>query len=136
MNNSPRHLSEWQRFLLPVWTLTAREIVRFFRQRTRIVVAFGDCAVTSNVVGLRNPLGGPDVVLRRAYVELADHRAGLPAEPGILPALTPRALPLHHVIPVDYFLPGCPPPSARIRALIEGLLNGTPQLSGSMLKFG
>ncbi|MFO1021464.1 MAG: ABC transporter permease [Planctomycetales bacterium] len=39
MNNSPRHLSEWQRFLLPVWTLTAREIVRFFRQRTRIVGA-------------------------------------------------------------------------------------------------
>ncbi len=112
------------------------EFAHRIRRRTRIVVAFGDCAVTSNVVGMRNPLGGPDVVLRRAYVELADHRAGIPSEPGILPTLTPRALPLHQVIPVDFFLPGCPPPSARIRALIEGLLNGTPQLSGSMLKFG
>lgn len=112
------------------------EFAHRLRRRTKIVVSFGDCAVTSNVVGMRNPLGGPDVVLRRAYVELADVNAGIPNEPGIVPALTPRALPLHQVIPVDYFLPGCPPSSDRIRALIEGLLAGTPGLSGPMLKFG
>ena len=28
-------------FLLPVWTLTARELVRFFRQRTRVIGALG-----------------------------------------------------------------------------------------------
>lgn len=106
------------------------------RRRTKIVVSFGDCAVTSNVAGMRNPLGGPEVVLRRAYVDLADVNAGIPSAPGILPPLIERALPVHHVIPVDRYLPGCPPPSGHIRALIENLLGVGGPLDGKMLKFG
>ncbi len=112
------------------------EMAHRIRRRTKVVISFGDCAVTSNVVGMRNPLGGPEVVLRRAYVELAEVNPGVPSAPGILPPLTPRALPIHHVIPVDHFLPGCPPSSAQIRALIENLLNGGPALTGRQLKFG
>ena len=112
------------------------EMARKIRRQTKIVVSFGDCAVTSNVPGMRNPLGGPEVVLRRAYVELADVNAGIPHAPGILPALIERALPVHQVIPVDHYLPGCPPPSGHIRALLENLLGGRGPLEGAMLKFG
>ena len=47
-------------------------------------------------------------------------------------------LPLHEVIPVDLFLPGCPPSAERIRAAIEPLLHGQPpRMEGaSMLRFG
>lgn len=113
------------------------EMARKVRERTRIVVSFGDCAVTSNVCGMRNPLGGPEIVLQRAYVGLAGVNPGFPAASGILPPLLERAAPLHEIIQVDHFLPGCPPSAERIRAFLVGLLtDGKNPLTGSMIKFG
>jgi NAD-reducing hydrogenase small subunit len=45
---------------------------------------------------------------------------------------------LHEVIPVDHYLPGCPPSAARIRAFLEPLLRGElPVMEGpAMLGFG
>ena len=113
------------------------------RARSRVVVSFGDCAVTANVPGLRNLCGGPghssgEAVLRRGYVELADTHPGIPRAPGIVPELLERVLPLHEVIPVDYFLPGCPPSAARIQAFLEVLLRGEPPVmeGPAMLGFG
>ena len=112
------------------------ELALQLRQRSRLVVSFGDCAVTANVPAMRNLWSGVDggsrqSVLDRGYVELAD-------APGIVPELLERVRPLHEVIPVDLYLPGCPPPADRIRAAIEPLLRGEmPELEGAaMLKFG
>jgi NAD-reducing hydrogenase small subunit len=113
------------------------EMARKVRARSKLVVSFGDCAVTSNVCGMRNPLGGPEIVLQRAYVELADVNPGIPSAPGLLPPLLERAVPLHEIIPVDFFLPGCPPSAERIRTFLVGLLaGGRNPLAGPMLKFG
>jgi NAD-reducing hydrogenase small subunit len=108
------------------------------RARSRWVVSFGDCAVTANVPGLRNLLDGAEPVLRRGYLELADHGAQLPFEPGIVPELLERVLPLHAVIPVDLYLPGCPPSAQRIKeALIPLLAGELPRMEGAeMLRFG
>lgn len=113
------------------------ELARTIRQRTRRLVAFGDCAVTGNVTALRNPLGGAEPVLRRAYLDPANLRPQIPAEPGVVPPLLDRVTPLHEAVAVDYFLPGCPPPAARIRMFLEALLAGrAPQLAAENLKFG
>jgi NAD-reducing hydrogenase small subunit len=114
------------------------ELALTLRQRSRMVVSFGDCAVTANVPGLRNLLAGPEAVLERGYVELADRGAQLPFAPGIVPELLEKVLPLHEVIPVDLYLPGCPPSAERIRAALEPLLHGQPpRMEGaSMLRFG
>jgi NAD-reducing hydrogenase small subunit len=108
------------------------------RERSRWVVAFGDCAVSANVPGMRNLLEGADAVLRRGYLELADHGAQLPRAPGIVPELLDRVRPLHEVIPVDLWLPGCPPSAERIKeALIPLLAGQLPRLEGEeMLRFG
>ncbi|MEB3302603.1 MAG: oxidoreductase [Cyanobacteriota bacterium] len=113
-------------------------LARQVRERSRWVVAFGDCAVTANVPGMRNLWDGPEPVLRRGYVELADHGAQLPCAPGIVPELLEQVLPLHQVIAVDLWLPGCPPSAARIKAALLPLLAGElPQLEGAqMLRFG
>lgn len=107
------------------------------RARTKSVIAFGDCAVTGNVTALRNPLGAALPILERSYLELADHNARLPDEPGIVPKLLDRVEPIHAVIEVEAFLPGCPPPADRIRQVLQSLREGRlPQLEGREIKFG
>jgi len=119
------------------------ELALQLRARSRIVVSFGDCAVTGNVPALRNLWaheagGSRQAVLERGYVELADTGGQHPHAPGIVPELLERVLPLHEVIPIDLYLPGCPPSAERIRAAIEPLLAGAmPQLHGpEQLRFG
>lgn len=120
-----------------------RELALLLRARSRLVVSFGDCAVTGNVPALRNLWAGVDggsrqSVLDRGYVELADQSPQHPQAPGILPELLERVLPLHQAIPVDLFVPGCPPSAARIRAVLEPLLQGRlPVMAGAdLLRFG
>lgn len=107
--------------------------IRLIRQRSRILIAFGDCAVTGNVTALRN-LFTVDDVLNRAYRE-ADVVSGMPAGNGIVPRLLNRVRRIHDVVPVDYFLPGCPPSADSIFAFVSDLLAGrTPGAEGR--KFG
>jgi NAD-reducing hydrogenase small subunit len=111
--------------------------IRLVRQRSQVVVSFGDCAVTGNVTACRNNNGGKDGVLKRAYIELPTFNPGIPSDPGVLPELRQRVYPVHQVVSVDFYLPGCPPPAARIRAVLEALLDGkTPKLEGHEIKFG
>jgi NAD-reducing hydrogenase small subunit len=111
--------------------------IRRIRQRTRILVAFGDCAVTGNVTALRNLFSLEDV-LNRAYRE-TDVVIGMPgsttATSDIIPRLLERVLRIHDVVPVDYFLPGCPPSADAIFAFVTDLLAGRrPPAQGR--KFG
>ena len=115
------------------------ELLHKVRARTRILVAFGDCAVTANVPAMRNQFGpgNSESVLQRAYIENARHNPRLPKEKGIVPALLPRVMPVHEVVKVEYFLPGCPPPADNIKALLAPMLTGAkPKLEGMQLKFG
>ena len=113
------------------------EMAHRLRQRSKLVVSFGDCAVTGNVTALRNPLCRAECLLRRAYLETAEVNPQIPQEKGIVPPLLDRVQPLHEVIPVDHFLPGCPPPADRIKALLSQLLDGKPvQLTPEQIKFG
>ncbi len=113
-------------------------MIRLVRQRTKLLICFGDCAVTGNVTALRNSLGAVAPIIERVYVEGADLHGQLPREPGIVPALLDEVRPVHAVVPVDIYLPGCPPPAPRIRAALEQVLAGeTPHLVGrEMIKFG
>ena len=115
------------------------EIIHTVRQRTKLLVSFGDCAVTANVPAIRNQLGlgNAESVLQRAYVEGAQANASVPKEPGIVPALLEKVLPVHEAVHVDHFLPGCPPPVDRIKALMTQVLSGAEiKLAGPQLKFG
>ncbi len=115
------------------------EIVHKVRARTKILVAFGDCAVTANVPAIRNQLGlgNHESVLQRAYIESAQTNPAVPNAPGIVPALLDRVRPVHEVVHVEYFLPGCPPPADRIKAVLTQALTGAePNLEGAQLKFG
>lgn len=109
-----------------------RHLLAEMRGKTKILVAFGDCAVTGNVPSLRNPI--PRDELLRAVYGTVD----IPGfEEGDVPKLLPQALPIHALVKVDRFIPGCPPSADRIWKFIQELLAGRrPELVGADLRFG
>ncbi len=109
--------------------------IRRIRECSKVLVAFGDCAITGNVTALRNLFRVEDV-LNRAYKENSAVISGLPlGGDGIIPKLLDRVLRIQDVVPVDYFLPGCPPSADAIHAFVLELLAGqAPQVTGR--KFG
>jgi NAD-reducing hydrogenase small subunit len=107
--------------------------IRMIRERTKILVAFGDCAVNGNVPSYRNlfPL---ESVVDRSFRENVDRDGQVPSLN--VPKLLPRERPVHEVVPVDLFLQGCPPPADVIYRLLTGLVAGeTPNLT-DLTRFG
>lgn len=110
--------------------------IRAVRARTAVLVSLGDCAVTGNVTALRNALGPAEPVLRRAYVDLATTQAQLPQAPGIVATLLDVVVPVHQVVPVDVFLPGCPPSADLIYEMLTNLLEGRMPDLARRARFG
>jgi NAD-reducing hydrogenase small subunit len=103
------------------------------RQRTHILVSLGDCAVTGNVPSMRNNVP-VNKLLQRIYVDGSDENKMVPSA-GV-PALLRRARPLREIVKIDFFLPGCPPPTKAIVGLITDLLEGRRAESNQAVKFG
>ena len=87
---------------------------------------------------MRNMLGSTEPVLKRCYLELSDAHSQIPKDKQFVPELLEQVLPLHAVVDVDLYLPGCPPSAQRIQKAIEPLLKGKqPVMEGrEMIKFG
>src|SRR5450755_2170765 len=107
--------------------------IKLVRRRTQTLVSLGDCAVTANVPGMRNPFPAKDVY-DRAYRENVTLNPGTPDQ--VVPRLLPQARPIHEFVQVDLFVPGCPPSADTIFYVISELLAGRqPELS-SRTRFG
>jgi len=109
------------------------EKIKHVRAHTRLLVSLGDCAITGNVPAMRNRFPLEEVV-ERAYFENADLNQRLPNV--VIPALLPKVRPVHHIVDVDVFVPGCPPNASKILYVLSELLEGRiPQL-GEDARFG
>ncbi|HUV71262.1 MAG TPA: hypothetical protein VMW15_16505 [Terracidiphilus sp.] len=107
--------------------------IRHVRGRTKLLISFGDCAVTANVPAMRNPFP-VQAIYDRAYVENATLDQGTPDQ--VIPRLLPYARPVHEVVNVDVYIPGCPPSADTIYfALTELLAGRIPELS-ALTRFG
>jgi NAD-reducing hydrogenase small subunit len=113
-------------------------LIHQVRQHTRVLISFGDCAITANVPGMRNNLGSIDAVLGCAYGTSAKAFSQLSGDRELVPKLLDQVRPVHELVPVDLYLPGCPPSVSRIRAALEPLLHDLwPELSGpELIRFG
>jgi NAD-reducing hydrogenase small subunit len=109
------------------------EKIHVIRSRTKLLVSLGDCAVTANVPSMRNPFP-VQAIYDRAYRENATLTEGTPHE--VIPRLLSIARPVHEVVHVDIFVPGCPPSADVIHYALTELLEGrTPELS-ARTRFG
>jgi NAD-reducing hydrogenase small subunit len=109
------------------------EKLHIIRKNSRLVVAFGDCAVTGNVPGMRNRCRLQDV-LSRSYTENATYRPGPPNKE--IPKLFNKVQPVHTVVDVDLFLQGCPPATDAIFRVLSALLENRMPDPDVTLRFG
>ena len=109
------------------------EVAHKMRKRAKILVALGDCAVFGGVPAMRNFCGIQEA-LRRAYIEAEsnDGEGKIPDDPELATMTKVRAL--HEVVPVDVFVPGCPPDADVIFHVLSELAQGRkPELTGDLL---
>lgn len=99
------------------------------REKTKILISLGDCAVDGNVPALRNAWQDSDkAVLEMAFIDTSEVNPQIPTE---VPTLLKKVRPLHECVKVDYFVPGCPPPASMIAYVLADLLSGrVPKMEG------
>ncbi|MFP4171290.1 MAG: NADP oxidoreductase [Candidatus Hydrogenedentota bacterium] len=107
--------------------------IRLVRERSKLVVALGDCAVTGNVPSMRNSFS-LDSLYSRAYVENVAEQPAIPQED--VPPLLARTRPLHEVVSIDLYVPGCPPHPDHIFSVLGDLLDGRIPHLGTIVRFG
>jgi NAD-reducing hydrogenase small subunit len=107
--------------------------IRKVRAHSKMLVAMGDCAVTGNVPSMRNPIG-PEAILNRAYMENASAQQQIPCV--VVPKLLKVVRPVHELVTVDVFLPGCPPSAATFHTVLMALVNGEPLDIPALTRFG
>ena len=109
------------------------EVAHKFRKRCKILVALGDCAVFGGVPAMRN-FFTLEESLRRAYIETesTDSEGMIPSDPEL--AVPTRVRSLNEVVPVDIFVPGCPPDADTIFYVLSELAQGRkPEIKGDKL---
>lgn len=98
-------------------------VLKEFRERCRFIVAVGACAINGGIPALRN--GIPLVeCLTESYLDgFGLLNAEIPSDPE-LPLLLDRVRPVHELVKIDYFLPGCPPSADNFWRLLTDIAEG------------
>jgi NAD-reducing hydrogenase small subunit len=99
------------------------ELLHEVRAKSKVLVAFGDCAAHGNVTALRNPLGDPAVMVAEAYADAAERLHGR------LPGVALPVAPSTEAAPSDAGAPGFlgvafpdPVPGSRDADVVPALL--------------
>ena len=118
------------------------EMVKLLRKKSQLVIAFGSCAYTGGIPGLGN-FYLKDTIFQRVYKEVptVENPEGITPQEHTAIDIGELSLPefyetvktLGQVIPVDYFLPGCPPPGDLIMDAINAVLKGELPEKGEVL---
>ena len=101
------------------------EVLREFRQRCKVLVAVGACAINGGIPAMRNQFEVREC-LEEAYIDgVGVSNPQIPNDPE-LPLLLNKVHPIHEVVKVDYFLPGCPPSGDAFWTFLTELIDGKP----------
>ncbi|MBI5302545.1 MAG: oxidoreductase [Chloroflexi bacterium] len=102
-------------------------IARLLRRKSQLLVAFGACATEGGIPALAN-LSDKQSIFDTAFntisTENPNHilpqtRWTMPEGEITIPEMYPVVKTLEQVVPVDYYMPGCPPESHQIAAVID-----------------
>ena len=109
------------------------KMARLLRRKSKLLVAFGSCAHLGGIPGLAN-LVELEEILATAYLNNPSIEPGNVTVPGPhsqagghdleIPRLYPRVYKLDRIVEVDYFVPGCPPAPAQVKAVLLAVASG------------
>ena len=111
-------------------------VLREFRTNCKILVAVGACAINGGLPAQRNHLDLRDILEEVYATETSLARGSkIPNDPE-LPLPLDKVHPIHEVVKIDYFLPGCPPPADAIWKFLTDLIAGrTPVMGHGLLHY-
>lgn len=117
-------------------------MAHLLRRKSKVLVAFGACAFGGSMPGLANftdrdaifnwvykdspSTDNPDNVVPQKYVSVPEGELELPGFWRTVKTLV-------QVVPVDYFLPGCPPEAPQIEAAVNAIVTGQLPPPGSVI---
>lgn len=118
------------------------EMAHLLRAKSKLLIAFGSCAQLGGIPGLANLFEAQDI-LQAAYCDATSNvnpESVLPltrcTDNGHsleLPGFSKHVRTLDQVVPVDYYVPGCPPTSKMLANAVQILLSGELPPRGSVL---
>jgi F420-non-reducing hydrogenase small subunit len=119
-----------------------QRLAELLRAKSKTLVAFGACAQLGGVPGLAN-LSSAKHIFERVYrtTESTDNPDGYEPDPDgeepdgrtEIPVFYDSVKPLDKVVPVDYYLPGCPPPAKLVMNAVTAIASGQLPPKGSIL---
>lgn len=109
--------------------------LREFRKNCKILVAVGACAINGGLPAMRNHIPLEDC-LNEAYINgLGVENAQIPSDQE-LPLLLDKVHPIHEIVKVDYYMPGCPPSGDVFWAFLSDIIAGRePSLPYELVHF-
>lgn len=124
-------------------------IAKLLRRKSKILVAFGSCANEGCMPALGNLTSSKELIDTAFTTISTENPDNVRPQPEwqapegklYIPTMYPAVRTLDQVVPVDYYMPGCPPESHQIAAVIElviQVLQGNAQLppAGSVIGAG
>ncbi len=110
-------------------------VLREFRKHCKILVAVGACAINGGLPAQRNPIPLSTILEEVYHTGLGVGKGMIPNDPE-LPLPLNKVHPIHEVVKVDYFIPGCPPSGDAIWQVLSDLLAGRePALGHGLLHY-
>lgn len=110
-------------------------VLREFRDQCKMLVAVGACAINGGLPAMRNEVPLKEC-LTEAYIDgIGIENPVIPNDPE-LPLLLNKVHPIHEIVNVDYFLPGCPPSADVFWAFLSDVIAGRePILPTELIHF-
>ncbi|TRZ91783.1 MAG: NADP oxidoreductase [Rhodocyclaceae bacterium] len=111
-------------------------VLREFRKNCKTLVAIGACAINGGLPAQRNQFDLRDILEEVYHTSIGlAQGCDIPNDPE-LPLPLNKVHPIHEVVKIDYFLPGCPPPADAIWKFLTDLIAGrTPKLGHGLLHY-
>lgn len=117
-------------------------VAELLRAKSKVMIAFGSCAVDGCIPGLGNATTVKDI-FTRAYHETPSTTNPEKVEPQPkfsvpegelqLPELRENVSTLDEVVDVDYYIPGCPPVGEQVWNAIQAIVSGKLPPKGSVV---